>query len=44
MDMIALDKAGTITRGEPAITDVIAAEGTTEAEILRLAASAERAR
>lgn len=39
---IVLDKTGTITRGEPALTDVVAAEGYDEEDILRLAASAER--
>ncbi|MCE9565874.1 MAG: cadmium-translocating P-type ATPase [Planctomycetes bacterium] len=39
---IVLDKTGTITKGEPALTDVIAANGFTEDELLRLAASAER--
>jgi Cu+-exporting ATPase len=39
---IVLDKTGTITKGEPALTDVIAANGFAEDELLRLAASAER--
>jgi Cu+-exporting ATPase len=39
---VVLDKTGTITRGEPAVTDVIARPGWTESEVLRLAASAER--
>ncbi|MCX6072517.1 MAG: heavy metal translocating P-type ATPase, partial [Chloroflexi bacterium] len=39
---IVLDKTGTITRGEPVVTDVVASPGWTESEILRLAASAER--
>jgi Cu+-exporting ATPase len=38
---IVLDKTGTITRGQPAVTDVVA-RGEAEAEVLRLAASAER--
>ncbi|HWT03443.1 MAG TPA: heavy metal translocating P-type ATPase [Pyrinomonadaceae bacterium] len=38
---IVLDKTGTITRGEPALTDVIAAGVVPEEELLRLAASAE---
>jgi len=42
VQVIALDKTGTITQGKPAVTDVIAADGFTEAELLRLAASAER--
>jgi Cu+-exporting ATPase len=40
---IVLDKTGTITRGEPALTDVIPAEGIDPAELLRLVASAEQA-
>ncbi len=43
--VVVLDKTGTITRGEPAVTDVIAVEGTPPVpadEVLRLAASAER--
>jgi P-type Cu+ transporter len=39
---IVLDKTGTITKGEPALTDVIAANNFSEDELLRLAASAER--
>ncbi|MAT05884.1 MAG: copper-translocating P-type ATPase [Acidimicrobiaceae bacterium] len=40
---IVLDKTGTITRGEPALTDVIPADGVDPAELLRLVASAEQA-
>ena len=43
LDVIALDKTGTLTVGEPALTDVVAAEGHDETELLRLAGSAERA-
>ncbi len=39
---IVLDKTGTITRGEPALTDVVPSEGFDEAELLRLVASAEQ--
>jgi Cu+-exporting ATPase len=42
---IVLDKTGTITRGEPALTDTVAidgASGVNEQEMLRLVASAER--
>ena len=41
---IVLDKTGTITKGEPAVTDVVLAKATshTPEELLRLAASAER--
>ena len=40
---VVLDKTGTLTRGEPRLTDVVPADGLPEDEILRLAASAERA-
>jgi Cu+-exporting ATPase len=39
---IVLDKTGTITAGQPALTDVVASDGFSEDELLRLAASAER--
>jgi Cu+-exporting ATPase len=39
---IVLDKTGTITRGEPVVTDIVPAEGTDEMELLTLAAVAER--
>ena len=41
---VVLDKTGTITRGAPAVTDVVtsAASPVSETELLRLAASAER--
>lgn len=42
LDTIVLDKTGTLTRGEPSVTDVIEFEGLTKEEILILAASAER--
>jgi Cu+-exporting ATPase len=42
MDTVVLDKTGTITRGEPSVTDVSAGQGFSEDEILGLAASAER--
>jgi Cu+-exporting ATPase len=41
LDAIILDKTGTITRGEPSLTDVVAKSGD-EATVLRLAASLER--
>jgi P-type Cu+ transporter len=40
--VVALDKTGTITRGEPSVTDVIALTNIDEKELLRLAAVAER--
>jgi P-type Cu+ transporter len=42
LDAIVLDKTGTITRGEPSVTDVVAAGGLGEVELLTLVASAER--
>jgi len=39
--VVVLDKTGTITRGEPAVTDIIPQGRHTENEVLRLAASAE---
>lgn len=38
---VVLDKTGTITRGEPALTDVIATAGFNESDVLRFAASVE---
>ncbi len=40
--IVALDKTGTITAGEPVVTDLIAADGVTEEELLYLAASLEQ--
>ena len=42
LDTIVLDKTGTITKGEPALTDIVAADGFAENEFLRIVASAER--
>jgi P-type Cu+ transporter len=39
---VVLDKTGTLTRGEPRLTDVIPANGISDDDLLRLAASAER--
>ncbi|HYU21364.1 MAG TPA: heavy metal translocating P-type ATPase, partial [Chloroflexota bacterium] len=39
---IILDKTGTLTRGRPSVTEVVAPNGIPERELLRLAASAER--
>ncbi|MFQ5690806.1 MAG: heavy metal translocating P-type ATPase [Gemmatimonadota bacterium] len=41
IDTIILDKTGTITRGEPGVTDLAPASGWDEAALLRYAASAE---
>ncbi|HMN60494.1 MAG TPA: heavy metal translocating P-type ATPase, partial [Anaerolinea sp.] len=40
--VVVLDKTGTITRGEPSVTDVLPVAGGSADELLRLAASAER--
>jgi len=42
LNTIVLDKTGTITRGQPSLTDVLAAGDMSESELLRLAASAEK--
>lgn len=42
IDTIVLDKTGTITRGEPALTDIVTAGTVAENEMLRLVASAEQ--
>jgi Cu+-exporting ATPase len=42
LNTIILDKTGTITKGEPALTDVVVTPGHDEANILRLTASLER--
>lgn len=39
---VAFDKTGTLTKGEPAVTDMVAAEGIVEDELLQTAAVAER--
>ena len=40
--IVALDKTGTITSGEPKVTDILPAEGVSESELLTLAASLEQ--
>ncbi len=42
MEIVALDKTGTITNGEPRVTDILPAEGVTETELLNLAAALEK--
>ena len=41
VQIVALDKTGTITKGQPVVTDILPAEGVTEAELLSLAAALE---
>ncbi|WP_313443266.1 copper-translocating P-type ATPase, partial [Novosphingobium sp.] len=43
VDTLVVDKTGTLTEGRPAVTQVVPAPGFDEAELLRLAASVERA-
>ncbi|MBM3123822.1 MAG: heavy metal translocating P-type ATPase [Chloroflexi bacterium] len=42
VNVVILDKTGTITRGQPAVTDIIAANGLLNDELLGLAASVEK--
>ncbi|HEX8243797.1 MAG TPA: heavy metal translocating P-type ATPase [Longimicrobium sp.] len=42
LDTIVLDKTGTLTRGRPELTDVVAADGFAADGLLRIVASAER--
>jgi Cu+-exporting ATPase len=39
---VVFDKTGTLTKGVPSVTDVVPLRGTPEADVLRLAASAEK--
>jgi P-type Cu+ transporter len=43
IDTLVVDKTGTLTEGRPSVTAIRTAEGFTEDEVLRLAASVERA-
>jgi Cu+-exporting ATPase len=43
VDTLVVDKTGTLTEGKPAVTAIVPAEGFDETEVLRLAASVERA-
>ena len=42
INVVLLDKTGTLTQGKPEVTDIIAAPSSSQEEVLRLAASAER--
>ncbi len=42
VDIVAFDKTGTLTLGEPRVTETVCFDGLGPAELLRLAASAER--
>lgn len=42
LSAIAFDKTGTLTEGRPRITDIVAAEGVAEGELLRVAVAVEQ--
>ena len=42
MQIIAMDKTGTITKGEPVVTDIVPADDITEKELLEMAYSLEK--
>ena len=42
MQIVALDKTGTITSGEPKVTDILPAEGISEEELLEMAYALEK--
>ncbi len=42
MEIVALDKTGTITSGEPRVTDLVTAEGITEEALLKMANALEK--
>jgi Cu2+-exporting ATPase len=41
IEVVVMDKTGTLTLGQPQITDVVTADGVDETDLLRLAASVE---
>ncbi|MGO9698930.1 MAG: heavy metal translocating P-type ATPase [Xanthobacteraceae bacterium] len=43
VDTLVVDKTGTLTEGKPKVVAIVPAKGGSEAEVLRLAASVERA-
>jgi P-type Cu2+ transporter len=42
IQVVVMDKTGTLTKGEPEVTDVITADGVAQSELLRLVAAVER--
>jgi Cu+-exporting ATPase len=42
IDTVVMDKTGTLTKGQPSVTDIVETNGYKEAQILRYAASAEK--
>jgi P-type Cu+ transporter len=43
VNTLVVDKTGTLTEGKPSLTEIVAAEGFTQDDLLRLAAGVERA-
>src|SRR5690625_5153547 len=41
VDTVVLDKTGTVTKGEPTLTDIMVTDGFTETEVLKLVGTAE---
>jgi Cu2+-exporting ATPase len=42
IQVVVMDKTGTLTKGEPEVTEVVTGEGFTETDVLRMAAAVER--
>lgn len=42
VSIVVLDKTGTVTKGQPAVTDIVVSDGWNVEELLRLAASVEK--
>ncbi len=42
IDILARDKTGTITRGEPSVTDLLPADGVADTDLLRVSAAVEQ--
>lgn len=42
VSIVVLDKTGTVTKGQPAVTDIVAGDGIDEDQLLRMAASVEK--
>lgn len=41
IDTVVLDKTGTVTKGEPAVTDIVTVENISETELLKTAVALE---
>ena len=42
VQVVVMDKTGTLTKGEPEVTDVVTGDGVTQEDLLRLVAAVER--